>query len=336
MPNQSTLVINSLLLVFEVLFVIRYVFSHYDVITTWQTPRCESECLERFLAGPPKSIKDPEVVTLVKEHFLDPPPSKPETSLYDIYKPVWRKLVDWYKVQENLRDIWKDRAPGTFVEVGASDGEFMSQTLVLERNHGWTGLLIEPDPRAYKILRGRQRNAWTSPLCVDLDLMSAKKFWLRDIEEDLPEHFVQLLMARSKLEVETLTGDEERGGTIRAKCMALTPILMAANMTSIDLLSIATGGDSDEIKIKDVLRSKVIDVKSLLVLFPTGRLFKEPYPNIRGYIIDMEHSTLMVKLYFKLSHCKLVSSKCQKMHYFDVQDSCKEYICFDFLTVRSL
>ena len=44
----------------------------------------------------------------------------------------------------------------------------MSQTLMLERNLSWTGLLVEPDPRAYAILQKRRRNAWTSPLCIKL------------------------------------------------------------------------------------------------------------------------------------------------------------------------
>lgn len=54
-----------------------------------------------------------------------------------------------------------------FVEVGAADGEFMSQTLMLERNLGWSGLLIEPDPRAFTILQQRRSyRSWTSPLCI--------------------------------------------------------------------------------------------------------------------------------------------------------------------------
>jgi FkbM family methyltransferase len=35
---------------------------------------------------------------------------------------------------------------GFFVEVGANDGLTLSPTLVLEREHGWHGLLIEPIP----------------------------------------------------------------------------------------------------------------------------------------------------------------------------------------------
>jgi hypothetical protein len=35
---------------------------------------------------------------------------------------------------------------GFFVECGALDGELRSNTLTLERKHGWRGVLIEADP----------------------------------------------------------------------------------------------------------------------------------------------------------------------------------------------
>src|SRR6266516_1818539 len=38
------------------------------------------------------------------------------------------------------------RRPGTFVEAGAYDGVFQSNTYYLERFWGWSGVLIEPLP----------------------------------------------------------------------------------------------------------------------------------------------------------------------------------------------
>ena len=49
---------------------------------------------------------------------------------------------------------------GIFVEAGANDGENISNTLTLERNFGWTGLLVEPDPRALELLKSKHRKAW--------------------------------------------------------------------------------------------------------------------------------------------------------------------------------
>lgn len=55
--------------------------------------------------------------------------------------------------------------------------------------------------------------------------------------------------------------DEERGGTISVACTPLSTILMAANITSIDLLTAATGVDEDEKRVADVVNSKTFDVK---------------------------------------------------------------------------
>ena len=66
--------------------------------------------------------------------------------------------------------------PGFFVEVGAVDGLFMSQTIVLEEKLNWTGLLIEPDPRNFQKLLHSGRNASYCSLCVTLNRPSAVSY----------------------------------------------------------------------------------------------------------------------------------------------------------------
>lgn len=58
---------------------------------------------------------------------------------------------------------------GYFVEVGAGDGRTHSNTFVLERDHGWTGLLIEPNPAYARSLR-KFRTSTHLELCVDREL----------------------------------------------------------------------------------------------------------------------------------------------------------------------
>lgn len=58
------------------------------------------------------------------------------------------KLID-----ERLRG----RRNGFFVECGAHDGEFNSNSLFFEMERNWTGLLIEPDPTAYEKLLQKNR-----------------------------------------------------------------------------------------------------------------------------------------------------------------------------------
>ncbi|MGD9827253.1 MAG: FkbM family methyltransferase [Hyphomicrobiaceae bacterium] len=49
-----------------------------------------------------------------------------------------------------------DRQGGYFVEVGAHHGEQLSNTWLLETEHGWTGLLVEPNPQHEESLRQRR------------------------------------------------------------------------------------------------------------------------------------------------------------------------------------
>ena len=55
---------------------------------------------------------------------------------------------------------------GFFVEVGAFDGVFLSNTLWFERNWNWTGLLLEANPRVFSTLVTRNRRAWLGNLCL--------------------------------------------------------------------------------------------------------------------------------------------------------------------------
>ena len=52
------------------------------------------------------------------------------------------------------------------MECGAFDGERSSNTLYLERQLGWTGLLIEMDPYFYTQILGKNRNVWSINACL--------------------------------------------------------------------------------------------------------------------------------------------------------------------------
>ncbi|MBI2619512.1 MAG: FkbM family methyltransferase [Ignavibacteriales bacterium] len=55
---------------------------------------------------------------------------------------------------------------GFFVEVGSADGILFSNTFLLEKRYGWTGICIEPDPLFFQDLR-RVRSAKCLNVCVD-------------------------------------------------------------------------------------------------------------------------------------------------------------------------
>ena len=55
--------------------------------------------------------------------------------------------------------------PGCFVEFGASDGIYLSNTFLLETYYNWTGLLAEPSKHYSNILK-QKRNVFVETLCV--------------------------------------------------------------------------------------------------------------------------------------------------------------------------
>jgi FkbM family methyltransferase len=69
-----------------------------------------------------------------------------------------------------LQDLWvlyetRQKANGYFVEFGAVDGIAHSNTLGLERRHGWQGILAEPNPEMATALR-RNRGVSIDTRCV--------------------------------------------------------------------------------------------------------------------------------------------------------------------------
>jgi hypothetical protein len=46
------------------------------------------------------------------------------------------------------------------LQVGAGDGEYFSNTLQLEKDYGWMGVLLEPDIGMFKTLIQKHRKAY--------------------------------------------------------------------------------------------------------------------------------------------------------------------------------
>jgi FkbM family methyltransferase len=76
-------------------------------------------------------------------------------------------LTDYTHGQESwVKDLFSSQLDsgykGFFIEAGASDGHFGSNTLFLERDYGWGGVLIEPNKKFFESLK-RNRNG----LCIN-------------------------------------------------------------------------------------------------------------------------------------------------------------------------
>ncbi len=87
------------------------------------------------------------------------------------YRFLARIVLDGHRSRAQLfQDLWvlyelNDKREGFFVEFGAADGVYLSNTWLLEKEYGWRGILAEPVPYWHEALH-RNRSAIISTACV--------------------------------------------------------------------------------------------------------------------------------------------------------------------------
>lgn len=59
----------------------------------------------------------------------------------------------------NVVNFYKEKPNGFFIEIGANDGVLLSNTFLLEKHYGWTGICAEPIPSSYKKLVINRENS---------------------------------------------------------------------------------------------------------------------------------------------------------------------------------
>nr|XP_045620520.1 uncharacterized protein LOC123771839 [Procambarus clarkii] len=121
----------------------------------------------------PLKADDPDLLELLRAQYLHPPDGLPydlkedagtKDNLYKRYKIIY---PSWAFIDSVTRDLFSEgEDAGFFVEAGALDGEYLSNTLWLERWRRWTGLLVEAEADSYAALRKKHRRAWSSPACL--------------------------------------------------------------------------------------------------------------------------------------------------------------------------
>ena len=78
-------------------------------------------------------------------------------------KPVYKGQLG---VPPIIDGILKQKRGGFFVEVGAHDGEFLTNTILFEEEREWSGLLIEPSKIAFQRLMTKNRKVMAANCCL--------------------------------------------------------------------------------------------------------------------------------------------------------------------------
>ncbi|RXG51503.1 Protein Star, partial [Armadillidium vulgare] len=125
---------------------------------------------------------------------------------------------------------------GTFIEAGAFDGEKLSNTLILERELGWTGLLIEPNPINYKNIPHKHRRAHYAQCCLSLTTRASNM--------SISLHgLTSRVTSRVNRDQKKRTTKFKR---VKVNCYPLFSLMVAANLTTLDLLSL----DLESVEVK--------------------------------------------------------------------------------------
>ena len=119
------------------------------------------------------------------------------------------------------------------MECGALDGQLMSNTLFFERERGWTGLLIEANPKEFEKLLMKRRNAYSLNACLNSEKRTGR--FLFDpvpisgglVDKMSPEHKQSL---KANLQ------------NINVQCFTFDSVMKALGRTHIDLFSLDVEG----------------------------------------------------------------------------------------------
>jgi|UniRef100_A0A6C0BK02 FkbM family methyltransferase len=136
-----------------------------------------------------------------------------------------REVLEYYHYKRN----------GYFIEVGAHDGVSYSNTYLLEKNYGWTGICVEPLPDKYALLVKNRPNS----MCIDKAAFSQSGLVMDFSVADMFSGLVKYIDCH----------DEGRCATrIKVTTATLTDILQQCQAPSfIEYLSVDTEGTELEV-----------------------------------------------------------------------------------------
>ncbi|CAL8128894.1 unnamed protein product [Orchesella dallaii] len=172
------------------------------------------------------------LLRFIKQNYLnDPADLELERNLT---KTVWKGPVT-----ELVLKLLHNKSNGFFIEAGANDGEFLSNSLPLEVYHDWSGLLVEADPAPLQRLLSKRRKAWVAGCCLSPFNNSVKINMVTHKEWNGIGNIPSLFKGVVK------KGDFS--DPFEVQCFPLYSLLLAIGRTEVDYLSLDIEGAEYEV-----------------------------------------------------------------------------------------
>ena len=221
---------------------------------------------------------DPKLIQAIKNKVLWSPPKDKKLKLE---KPTSAKIiggqygqsteVETILKKHKLLKTKKSKRQGFFIEAGACNGESISNTLLFEIKHNWTGLLVEPNPDFFEDLKRRNRNAWILPHC----LSTQRKVEIVEFDASFYNGGIilpgkTLPSDISRAEKRSTRHKYER--TIKVQCFPLQSVLKAIGKSKVDYFSLDIEGA--EYPVLNTIEYDKVDIGTISVeINHAGKIF---------------------------------------------------------------
>ena len=232
MSYQSS--ITKYLLFFTLLLLAFFIFNQsYDKNLISFTVKEDVRDILREVVEQAQLTKQQKTKFLYDNWFLEP-----AASPYNLSRQFQsQKYFSQDKQDEFVDKYFQKLKNGIFLEVGAADGVTFSNTLFLERERNWTGVLIEANRKLYHSLVTLRRKAYIINVCLSLDdginvVSFLPAELLGGVEKPL---IAEKMMDRVKHDYPDIKAEE-------VLCIPLYSILKAISMTHINFFSLDVKG----------------------------------------------------------------------------------------------
>ena len=180
------------------------------------------------------SQESAELVKHIRTSWILAPPAQTLRRLNHPEKYDHSEYGQSFVVDKLLRGLEK----GFYVDVWAGNGETSSNTLFMEKDRHWHGLLIEPNPQQYRKLVGKRRQAYILQACVS---------------------------PTTRPSVLNLTYGDDLDRTVLVQCFPLYSILQAMGVQHIDYLSIKSEHELDILKTLPLGQNKPLNIETITI-----------------------------------------------------------------------
>ncbi|XP_059088621.1 protein Star-like [Tigriopus californicus] len=258
----------------------------------------------KFLIQQPSAYvapHDPILVDLIlADHIRQPNQGPKSQKLLDVIKDPKIEYGGQYEQSLIVDKHFQGKRNGFFIEAGAWNGAYLSNSLFLEVERNWTGLLVEANTKAFEHLLALQRRAFSFHGCLSISNQSAKvTFDGADVFGTIKKNKSDLTRGEAALEQNRAGLDKNHRSTYVVQCFPLYSLLLALGNPEVDYFSLDVEGSE-----MDVLRT-----------IPWDKV------RIKTLTIEVEHSDAQMITTFMETNGYSMVQKIGKVDLFFVRNS---------------